>query len=478
MWKKLYLILGLVFFISLLLFSCSGDSDNDSNDTNSDSIEDSESVTRPIGWSDETHGKTASPNYDIVFQEESVLRLDLVIDSENWQAMLADMTEIYGEFGSTGQPGMPPGGGGGGMPGNYSSENPVWKPCTVMFDGITWSYVGVRFKGNSSLRDTWGMGLLKLPLRFDFDQFEDEYPEIDDQRFYGFKKLSLSSGFHDDSFVREKVVADIFRDAGVPAPRTAFYRLFVDYGEGAKYFGLYTMVEIPDDPMISQQFQETDGNLYKPQTNLATYDQESFDKETNEDEADYSDVSGFYNALHHASRESDPDTWKAALEATFDVDGFLLWLAVNTVIQNWDTYGISPHNFYLYNDPGDGLIHWIPWDNNEALNSDRRLPLSLNLSAGEVGDNWPLIRYVVDDSDYWDQYVAYVKTTVEEVFYPERMTAIYEQAHELVRPYTVGDEGEIDGFSFLSDPDDFDTALDYLYDHVEERYNEAELFVD
>ena len=78
------------------------------------------------------------------------------------------------------------------------------------------------------------------------------------------------------------------------------------------------------------------------------------------------------------TRISNAEAWRAGLEAVFDVDGFLNWLAVNTVIQNWDTYGLMSHNYYLYNDPISGLLTWIPWDNNEAFKTgNMRTALSL-----------------------------------------------------------------------------------------------------
>ena len=42
-------------------------------------------------------------------------------------------------------------------------------------------------------------GILKLPFKLDFDEFEDDYPQIDNQRFYGFKKLSLKNNYDDQS---------------------------------------------------------------------------------------------------------------------------------------------------------------------------------------------------------------------------------------------------------------------------------------
>ncbi len=476
-------------------------------------------VTRPEGWDEESHGKTVDPNYDMVFSNSEVKRIDMIFAPEDWQAMMDDMTELYGEFGAQNNINFQDNVGGGllpegnlppegilspggtvsnegilpaeeveGHPGmddgntiNFTDENPVWKPCTIKFEGKEWTFAGVRFKGNSSLSTSWSSGIMKLPFRFKFDKFEDEYPEIEDQRFYGFEKLSLSSNFNDDSLIREKVAADIFRDAGVPAPRTAFYQVYVDHGEGATYFGLYTMVEIPSEPMLETQFSQSGGNLYKPDgtaASFALYDEVDFDKETNEDEADYSDIKALYDALH-ADRQ-DAGLWREGLEKVFDVNGFLRWLAVNTTIQNWDTYGQMTHNYYLYNDPGDGLIHWIPWDNNEALKgeeSNKNSPLSFDLNSQEVNESWPLIRYLIDDSVYHATYVDMVEETVGKVFYPERMILIYTEAQELIRPYVVGDSGENSGYTFLRTETAFDVELDYLINHVGSRFNEAQEFI-
>gem|GEM_PF-198799 len=494
---------------------------------NTDIIQNAE-TERPDGWTDETHGDSADPNYDIVFPGDAVRKIELVIDPADWQAMLDDMTDIYGESGSEGgqfdggdwpddeipddgmgggerpddgmngqmpDDGMgggerPDGGMGDQMPdgdmdgGNLelADSNPVWKPCTFLFEDKVWNHVGVRFKGNSSLSSTWKSGILKLPFRFDFDQFEDDYPEIDNQRFYGFKKLSLSSNYADDSLIREKVAADIFRDAGIPAAKTAFYRVYIDHGEGSQYFGLYTMVEVPAEPMLERCFQNSDGNLYKPTSNFATFDESKFDKENNEDEADWSDVGALFDTLH-SSRDS-ASAWRASLEEILNVEQFLRWLAVNTLIQNWDTYGVMAHNYYLYTNSEDGRINWIPWDNNMSLMGadsggmgEGKMGQALSFSLAEVSDNWPLIRYLADDPTYWAKYVSFVRDAAEETFTPERMQPIYKAAHDLIRPYVVGDEGEEQGYTLLGNPEDFDTALDYLNTHVESRQNEATVFL-
>jgi hypothetical protein len=456
---------------------------------------------RPEGWVEETHGKDAEPDYEVVFPQDEVNRLDITIPAETWQTMMADMTSMYGEFGANtsraplaggGAPGgqnQPPAGNqpnqnnnevparGGQRPGGGGilegdETNPIWAPVTIEFEGDIWTEVGMRFKGNSSLSSTWASGSLKLPFKLDFDEFEDEYPEIDDQRFYGFKQLSLSSNFKDNSYLHEKVAADVFREAGVPAAQTAFYQVYVDYGEGPVYFGLYTMVEVVDDTVIETQFKDDSGNVYKPSGSGATFAENSFseaafDKETNQDEDDYSDILALYQALHDNNRTTDPEAWRTGLEAVFDVSGFLRYLAVNTVIQNWDTYGVMSHNYYLYNDPETGLLTWIPWDNNEAFTSGN-MRGALSVSLEEVSPAWPLIRYLLDDPIYHAQYLNYLAETIEGPFEPDHMIETYEFLADLIAPYASADGGEAS----------FEAAVEALIEQVQQRAVAVEEFLE
>jgi len=52
------------------------------------------------------------------------------------------------------------------------------------------------------------------------------------------------------------------------------------------------------------------------------------------------------------------------------MESFLKWLAINTTIVNFDTYGWVTKNHYLYQDLADnGRLVFIPWDYNLSLSS-------------------------------------------------------------------------------------------------------------
>ncbi len=497
------------------------------------SDENAETTERPEGWSEETHSNDVEPDYDTVFPQDEVNRIDIVISAENWETMLADMTDLMGEFGSgegvgvgggdnfqpgndaipggafPGQPGSDAGDeeipegpeqdvqrpedgdrqpqwnnpqdrqGGGGMAVNETDdENPIWVTATIEFEDVTWEYVGIRFKGNSSLKSAWSSGNLKIPFKLDFDQFEEDYPEIDDQRFYGFKQLTLANNFNDNSYLREKVAADIFRDFGVPSAQTAFYEVYVDYGEGPVYFGLYTMVEAVEDTVIKEQFENDEGNLYKPTGMGATFadgsfNEESFDKETHQEEDDYSDILALYEALHAENRLTDPADWREGLEEVFDVDTFLRWLAVNTVIQNWDTYGKMNHNYFLYTDPETDLITWIPWDNNHAFSGTGK-QAAASLSLSEISDGWPLIRFLIDDPVYQAQYESYLQEVVETAFDPEKMAETYAYYHDLITSSALA---ETPKSTMLDSTSAFDNSVQSLIDHAVSRCDDVQQYL-
>lgn len=412
-------------------------------------------------WSTESHSNDADPNYTMVFPQDKVNSLEISMTKETWQEIRTDMISVKGsDFGVGGTQG----GGGMGGGGVNSATEPKYVSVTLKFNGKTWNNVGFRLKGNSSLSSIWRAGIYKLPFRMQFDEFEDKYPEINDQRLYGFKEVSMSPAFKDNSLIREKVASDIFRMAGIPAAQTAFYKVYINFGDGLKYCGVYTMIEAVEDTMLKSQFGEKSGNLYKPESTFQNFSQAQFEKKTNEETADWSDVQATITALNASTRTSNPALWRENLEKVLNVDHFVKWLAVNTTLVSWDTYGAMAHNHYLYNHSSKKLL-WIPWDNNEALTSQARVQLSLT----GVATNWPLINYIANDPVYYAKYKTYVKDFNDNVFTTSKMNEIFDKATTLITPYVNGTEKEEKPYSNLTNTANFTAALPVLKQHVVSR---------
>ena len=427
-------------------------------------------------WTETTHGNVP-PDYATVFPQDNLNTIEITIGATNWQAIRTNMISLFGfDFGTR------PGGAGG-----FPPLEPNYVDVTLKFNNKIWKNVGFRLKGNSSLAQAWGTGNYKLPFKFNFDEFEDQYPGIKNQHFYGFEKLSFSPGFKDQSLIREKITADIFRLGGLPAPKTAFYRVFVDIGTGLKYWGVYCCVELPEDNMIKSQFGEESGNMYKPESRLQTFNSGEFEKKNNETAANFSDVQAFVTALNSGLRTTNPALWRSNLEAAFNMDHFTKWLAINNAVVNWDSYGKIAHNYYLYNHSTQKLM-WIPWDNNEALTGSPGItgtpgppgpgtPLGLSLSMNEVSSSWPLLRYTADDAVYYQKYKDYIKTFKNNVFTQAAMDVLIDKYYAMITPYAIGANGEQVGYTYLVNSASFTNEKANLKTHISNRRTLITTFV-
>jgi len=416
-------------------------------------------------WTAASH-ENVPANYNVVFPQNSVNKIEIKLGADKWNVIKANMVSIFGiDFGDNV----------GGSNVNTLIE-PEYVDGDLTFNGKVWKNVGFRLKGNSTLRDAWNSGNYKLPFRLNFDKFEDQYPGIKNQRFYGFKSLSFSPGFNDASLIREKLAADIYRLGGIVAARTAFYRVYVDIGTGLKYWGLYCGVELPDDNMLQDQLGEESGNIYKPESRLNIFNQSEFVKQNNETENDYTDVTEFVTTLNSPTRISNYPQWKTNLENLFNVEQFLKWLAINNGMTNWDSYGTKAHNYYLYHH-SNGKLMWIPWDNNEAMSRNPGIVGAtggngingLSLSMNEVTVDWPLIRYLADDANYFQRYKDLLKTFKNDVFNNATIDAMIDNDYNLITPFVIGPDGEQPGYTYLLEASAFTNEKNNLKSHIIDR---------
>lgn len=485
-------------------------------------------ITRPGFWKVDSHCRGVPPDYGAAFDDSRVHRFDIAMSAGQYDLMDSDLGSL------TNLEDKPPD--------LDDLRDPIWVPVDVRYDGELWTGVGMRWKGHSSLIGAYANGVRKLSFLLTFDYFEEAYPEITDQRFYGFRKLIFANGYTDESFIREKVASEIFRAAGAPTYRMAFTEVYLDRGDGPEYLGLYTVMEDPSDRMPEEQFgyyydadgEDRVGNMYKPHGGAARWrdpeepasteivvdvdaegdagvtgtgtvevpanedwwreDVEAhFEKCTNEDTSDWSDVVRVIGKLHRkccafdgdVPDETTPGQWRAGLEEAFDVSSFLTTLAVGAAITNWDSYGCMHHNYYLYANPLDhGRIVWLPWDMGETM-TDRQDETCPDLDGvmfdeivnpvegSGIDAYWPLIRLLLSDDAYRQEYRDALRRVLDGPLDAARVSSLIDGYHAQVAPYVVG-PAAVEDFPFTTceppnDCSDFGPSADALKAHLEAR---------
>jgi spore coat protein CotH len=227
----------------------------------------------------------------------------------------------------------------------------------LSFDGTMVDDIGLRLKsGTASLRPLEA----KAGFSIDTDVF------VRGRSLFGVTRFTLGNAVYDPSFIAESIAYDVFRRAGLYAPRTSLSEVTVN----GDYFGLYVMREGYDKGFLRRTFTDPDGNLYEAAPLVDISDYASMEARTNESKADKSDL----KALAAVVAGVPDHSYVAAIAEHVDLEQLLTYWAVEALVYNWDGYAVpsewSPNNYYIYRDPARGKFVFLAHGADWALSDD------------------------------------------------------------------------------------------------------------
>ncbi len=307
----------------------------------------------------------------------------------------------------------------------------IYRECNVTFDGTTYNNCGFREKGNASNYFThYGK---KKPFKISFDEFVNQ--ELD-----GLDKINLSNFTNDPSLMHDALCYKLMRDAGIPASRTSFAKLYVNN----EYVGLYLIIENVDKTFLKFQYgsANNDGNLYKTDRGVSVflnwlgpdkglYKDQGLKLNTNESADDWSKLISFIDLLNNY-QGSDI---KEQIENNFDVHTYIKILAIEKAVRSWDSYWGGGNNFYMYEHP-DGKIRWIPWDMNETF-QDLKVISGTSFFDGYLipanqFDERPLLKRIFEVPEWKEEYLYYSCELIKTNFTMEHLGPFLVDKHALI----------------------------------------------
>lgn len=291
--------------------------------------------------------------------------------------------------------------------------------------------IGVRTKGNSSLGQVVSSDSERYSFKLSFDEYDK------DQDFLGVNQLILNNNFADPSYLREYLSYYLFREMGLPAPRTSFAELYIN----DELKGLYLVVEPVDENFVDINFEDTEGDLYKPYMldfgwhGDSVEDYGDMNLKTNEGSTDHS---AFLNLINVINNGGD-------LEEVLNIDNILKYLAVTVGVVSLDSYpGAIPHNFYLYEE--DEKFSIIPWDFNQGFggfsaNMDREQHVNYMIFDPTSGpmESRPLVDVIFQNQEYVDYYEEYMVELINGPMSYDNMEKIIDKVSSMIAPYVERD---------------------------------------
>ncbi len=305
-------------------------------------------------------------NTTAVFDESQVHKIEISMDAEDYETMLL----VYRQTGEK-----------------------QYFHASVTIDGVTVNNVGIRLKGNASLRQALGggrgpagrpgqvfepnpgsgneeMGNLaggnpqtQTPLLIKFDEF------VSGQAYQGYDRLAIRSAGtrYNAAMLQEPLTNHVFRLMGLPATKTAYAGVSLNGGE--EY--LYTLSEVIEEKYLEEHFENGSGILYKAEVHADMRYQgedpsrytDSFEQQTRKNDGDMSPLIDFIKFV----TESDDETFENELPGRLDTDAFATYLAINSLLVNNDSMAGMGNNYYLYFDDQNSKFTVLMWDANESL---------------------------------------------------------------------------------------------------------------
>jgi hypothetical protein len=215
--------------------------------------------------------------------------------------------------------------------------------------------IGVRLKGQNSFQPIDQ----KPSLRIKIDRY------VPGAELFGLDDLVLNNMSSDPTMLHEQLAYKAMRLAGVPAPRANFAVVTIN-GEA---YGLYTHLENIEARMLARWFADPTGPLFEatdvdftippPAPGAVIGNVDGFEHEGGPD--DRSALIALAEVLQLPPAEA------IAAANMVDMPQFKRYWAVCAVIGQFDAFPFSYDDYYVYVDPRDRLIRFLPWGMDETF---------------------------------------------------------------------------------------------------------------
>ena len=324
-----------------------------------------------------------------------------------------------------------------------------WAHADFEFGGAGFTNAAARIKGNG----TW-LGSLhgdKRAFKVELNKFTKG------QKLGGLADLTFNNLVHDHSCMGDALGYEFFRDAGVPAPRTAYAWLTVSVEQQweRKPLGLYAMIETVDEAFVAERFGSKKTPLFKPVTyNLFEHLGD-----------DWSAYAAIYDLKTKATPEqrrrvidlarlvsfADDAEFAARVGGWLDLDEFARFLAGNVLLSSYDGILSDGQNFYVYLDPRSNKFGFIPWDLDLAWGSFFLIGTKPELERASLWHPWVgpnrFLERVMAVEEFRRLYRAHLEDFSTRLFVPERLSRRIDELAAVIRsPVAAESDFRLDKF--------------------------------
>ena len=385
---------------------------------------------------------------DDLFQLKKIWTVDLVFTPEQWTAMTPRMDGPHGAEYLLG-----PEGGHNGFLANRGLTF-AWAHGAFSIDGKQYEDIGVRYKGNGTY--SGGAPQNKISMKLNLNKY------VKGQKLANVTSINLANNITDPGWMNEELAYRLFRDAGVPAPRSSYARVFVTVTGKVprRYMGLFSLIEDVDEHFVQDRFgavpdKKMLGPLLKPvPISLFTYISDKwtdynqiYDPKTELTPAQIERIIGFCKIVTSGTDEE----FAAKLPEYVDLDNFARFIAVDVWLTDLDGILNMGQNYYAYMDPKTGKFNFMAWDQDHGFGQMGRAS-NAQTENFSIYHPWSsrnkFMERVFAVPAFRELYLARMREFSKTIFQPERIFAQVDDLAPAIRP-AIAEESKVAAHFFV-----------------------------
>jgi spore coat protein CotH len=282
-------------------------------------------------------------------------------------------------------------------------------------------------------------------------------------------ELNLNADYVDQALLRSHIGYDLFARVGVPTPCAGYARLYIN----DEYYGLFSEIEQVDERFLHHNGIEMHGNLYKPFYGRLDLEADDwwysyhYPKKTNR-QSGHEDLVTLIELINNTPDEQFP----GAIAEVLDVNNWLDWYAVNTLIGNFE---MTNKNYYIYHDFSSARWMILPWDVDISFGHNEGNPYGLfdrdiswdnpiDIGADPAGKHNFLIERMMDMPEFRFYHCRLLTEMMADDFSPAEMFPRIDKTYAQIYDAAIADPNrwrpELEGYPGFEDgPDELKTYI-------------------
>lgn len=339
--------------------------------------------------------------YDTLFNPNELLRVEITLEPDDWDELRLQGRSMVEAMAPDRHP-------------DSASSPFTYYRADVKIDGVEIRDVAVKKKGflGSLHRE-------RPSLKLHFKKFKKG------RKIAGLEKLTLNNNQQDPIAVYQVFAYDMFRKAGVAAPRGNHALVTVNGQE----LGIYSHVESVDDEFIKRHFSGEPGRLYEGTlTDFVPGWADKFETKYGR-KNDYSMI----DAVIQAAQAGD-ESLLDELGQVLNLDHFYRFWAIEVLLNHWDGYNGNRNNYFVYFHGDSSRMEFIPWGADSIAR--KHVAWTFNPPASVYASS-KLSRVLYEHPVSRDQYRTILRKLLDDVWEEETLLDEIERIDQLLKPHVA-----------------------------------------